>query len=73
MEASEYGLTHGTCFSLRWLEVVAVARLLKKMLSISWRVYGAAGFRDIFRFVVCPSNYHVVIILCDVGGGAPLA
>ena len=23
----------------------------------------------ILRFVVCPSNCHVVIILCDVGGG----
>ena len=25
------------------------------------------------HFVVYPSNCHVVIILCDVGGGAPLA
>ena len=24
-------------------------------------------------FVVDPSNCHVVIILCDVGGGVPLA
>ena len=30
-------------------------------------------FKRIFDFVVCPSNCHVVIILCDVGGGVPLA
>ena len=28
MEAGEYGLTHGTCFVARRLEVVAVAGLL---------------------------------------------
>ena len=26
-----------------------------------------------FHFVVYPSKCHVIIILCDVGGGAPLA
>ena len=40
MEASEYGLTRGTCFVARRLEVVAVALLL----WISWCVLGAAGF-----------------------------
>ena len=41
MEAGEYGLTRGTCFVARRLEVVAVAGLL----WISWCVSGAAGFR----------------------------
>ena len=41
MEASEYGLTRGTCFVARRPEVVAVAGLL----WISWRGLGAAGFR----------------------------
>ena len=35
------GLTRGTCFVARRLEVLAVAGLL----SISWGVLGAAGFR----------------------------
>ena len=46
MEAGEYGLTRGTCFVARRLEVVAVAGLLR----ISWCVLGAAGFRVLFRF-----------------------
>ena len=40
MEAGEYGLTRGTCFVARRLEVVAVTGLL----WISWCVFGAAGF-----------------------------
>ena len=40
MEAGEYGLTRGTCFVARRLEVVAVAGLL----SISSCVLGAADF-----------------------------
>ena len=40
MEAGEYGLTRGTCFVARRLELVAVAGLL----WISWCVLGAAGF-----------------------------
>ena len=51
MEAGEYGLTHGTCFVARRLEVVEVARLLCN----SWCVLGAAGFTTrvcvIFFFV----------------------
>ena len=52
MEAGEYGLTRGTCFVARRLEVVAVAGLL----WISWCAMGAAGFRvfydlGIFKFV----------------------
>ena len=46
MEAGEYGLTRGTCFVARRLEVVAVAGLL----WISWYVLGAAGFRAFFQF-----------------------
>ena len=45
MEAGEYGLTLGTCFVARRVEVVAVVGLL----WTSWCVLGAAGF--IFRFV----------------------
>ena len=41
MEAGEYGLTRGTCFVARRVELVAVAGLL----WISWCVLGAAGFR----------------------------
>ena len=49
MEAGEYGLTRGTCFFARRLEVVAVAELL----WISWCVLGGANFFLIlfFRFV----------------------
>ena len=45
MEAGEYGLTRGTCFVARRLEVVAVAGLL----WISWYVLGEADF-SFFRF-----------------------
>ena len=41
MEAGEHGLTRGTFFVARRVEVVAVAGLL----WISWCVLGAAGFR----------------------------
>ena len=41
MEAGDYGITRGTCFVARCLEVVAVAGLL----WISLCVLGAAGFR----------------------------
>ena len=44
MEAGEDGLTRGTCFVARRLEVVAVAGLL----WISWCVLGAAGSRGFF-------------------------
>ena len=47
MEAGEYGLTRGTCFLARRLEVVAVAVLL----WISGCVVGAAGFLFL-RFVL---------------------
>ena len=52
MEAGEYGLTRGTCFVARRVELVAVAGLL----WISWCVLGAAGFRFFFRFF--SSNAH---------------
>ena len=57
MEAGEYGLTRGTCFVARRLEVIAVAGLL----WISWCVLGAAGFRVFFScffFVFLSSNAH---------------
>ena len=44
MEAGEYGLTRGTCFVARRLEVVAVAGLL----WISWCVLGGADFFSVF-------------------------
>ena len=44
MEAGEYGLTRGTCFVARRLEVVAVAGLM----LTSWCVLNAAGFRVFF-------------------------
>ena len=47
MEAGEYGLTRGTCFVARRIEVVAVAG----MLWISWCVLGAAGFLVFFLFL----------------------
>ena len=53
MEAVEYGPTRGTCFVARRLEVVVVARLL----WISWRVLGAAGFHVFFSFFFS-SNAH---------------
>ena len=40
MEAGEYGLTRGTCFLARRLEVVAVAGLLR----LSWCVVGGVDF-----------------------------
>ena len=46
MEAGEYGVTRGTCFVARRLEVVAIAGLL----WISWRVSDAAGFRVFHDF-----------------------
>ena len=53
MEAGEYGLTRGTCFVARRLEVVAVAGLL----WISRCVLDAAGFRVFFPFFFS-SNAH---------------
>ena len=48
MEAGEYGLTRGTCFVQRRLEVVAVAGLL----WISWCV-GCGGLFHAFYFFFC--------------------
>ena len=44
MKAGEYGLTRGTCFVARRLEVVAVAGLLR----LSWCVLGGADFFCVF-------------------------
>ena len=46
MEAGEYGVTRGTCFVARRLEVVTVAGLL----WISWYILGGADFLLIFFF-----------------------
>ena len=48
MEAGKYGLTRGTCFVARRLEVVAVAGLL----WISWCVLGGADFSVFFFFSI---------------------
>ena len=48
MEASEYGLTHGTCFVARRLEVVTVAALV----WISWCGLGVGRiFSSFFQFL----------------------
>ena len=44
MEAGEYGLTRGTCFAARRLELAAVAGRLR----ISWCVLGGANFFSVF-------------------------
>ena len=51
MEAGEYGLTSGTCFVARRLEVVAVVGLL----WISWCALGVAGFRDSYVYTFSTS------------------
>ena len=61
MEAGEYGLTRGTCFVARRLEVVAVAGLL----WISWCVLGGANF-----LVFLPSTFvflrtHTAYCKCE--------
>ena len=53
MEAGEYGITLGTCFVPRCLEVVAVADLL----WISWFVLGAAGFCFFFCLFIFERNW----------------
>ena len=45
-EAGEYGLTRGTCFVERRIEVVAVGGLL----WISWSVFAWGGFFRVFFF-----------------------
>ena len=55
MEAGEYGLTRGTCFFARRLEVVAVTRLLRIYLVMcfgcGWISWGGV-------FISFPSNAH---------------
>ena len=45
MEPGKHGLTRGTCFASRRLEVVAVAELL----WLSWCVFGGTGFFLVFQ------------------------
>ena len=56
METGEYGLTRGTRFVARRLEVVAVAGLL----WIAWCVLGAAGYVVffVFQIILFSSNSH---------------
>ena len=55
MEAGKYGLTRGTCFVTRRLEVVQVAGLLR----ISLCVLGGAGlFVFFFPILFSSSNAH---------------
>ena len=49
MEAGKYGLTRGTCFVARRLELVAAAGLL----WISWCVLGPADFFVCVCLCVC--------------------
>ena len=44
LEAGEHGLTRGTCFFVRRLEVVAFAGLLR----LSWCVLGGVDFSGVF-------------------------
>ena len=57
MEAVVYGLTRGTCFVARRLEVVAVAGLL----WISWCVLGAARFRFFVRMHTASCKYEAAL------------
>ena len=57
MEAGEYGLTRGTCFVARRLEVVAVAGLL----WISWCVLSGVDFFPCFLFDFFSSNAHSLL------------
>ena len=54
MEAGEYGLTRGTCFVDRRLELVAVAG----MLWTSWCILGGAFLFDLFHLFYFSSNAH---------------
>ena len=53
MEAGEYGLTRGTCFVARCLEVVAVAGLM----WVSWCVFDGADFFRIFHEFAFSNSY----------------
>ena len=57
MEAGEYGLTRGTCFVARRLEVVAVAGLL----WISWCVLGGVDFFGDLRCFLSVSYTHLTL------------
>ena len=67
-EAGEYGLTRGTCFFARRLEVVAVAGLM----WVSWCVFGGAGFFRAFHEFAFSISY-IQSRQCRLGEGAPTA
>ena len=54
MEAGEHGLTRGTCFFARRVEVVAIAGLLRR----SWCVLGGVDFSCFFYGFFFSSNVH---------------
>ena len=54
MEANEYGLTRGTWFFARRLEVVAVARLLRLL----WCILGGVDLFVFFFRLFVSSNAH---------------
>ena len=72
-EACEYGLTRGTCFVARRLELVAVAGLL----WISWCVLGAGGIRYFVVFFSFERTQPAASMrppcLINVYAGRPLA
>ena len=68
MGPSEYGLTRGTCFFARRLDVVAVAGLM----WVSWCVLGGAGFFLVFQ-VTTFSNSYPQRSQRLLGEGAPTA
>ena len=61
MEAREYGLTRGTCFFARRLEVVAVAGLLRLFVVCS----GWGGFFCVFFFVFFFLRTHTAWCKCE--------
>ena len=62
MEAGEYGLTRGTCFVGRRLELVTVAGLL----WLSWRLLGRVEFFVLFfRYFVLRT--HTAFCKYEVG------
>ena len=61
MEAGEHGLTHGTCFVARSLEVVGGAGQLR----ISWCVLGGAGFFVFFLSNLFFLRTHTACCKCE--------
>ena len=69
MKVDEGGLTRGTCFIARRLELHAVAGLL----WISWCVLGGAEFCSVFFHEFAFSNSYIQNSQRRLGEGAPTA